>query len=111
MCTASLAETMAQSVCSFQPAIAIIPWVKPLASVTAIKKDWLIFVFEGRCNIFFAGSPALLIDLRVGPNDLAVVAVQPLGNSDVSNTLSHFPNNRYNSQNYVYEFGIYERNY
>ena len=30
----------------------------------------------------------MLIDLRVGPNDLAVVAVQPLGNSDASNTLS-----------------------
>ena len=75
MCTASLAETMAQSVCSFQPAIAIIPWVKPSDSFTAIKKDWLIFVFEGRCNIFFAGSHALLIDLRVGSTDLAVVAV------------------------------------
>ena len=34
------------------------------------------------------GFLALLIDLRVGPNDVAVVAVQPLGNSDASNTLS-----------------------
>ena len=60
MCTASLAETMAQSVCSLQPAIAIISWAKPSDSVTAIEKYWLIFVLEGRCNIFFAGSHALL---------------------------------------------------
>ena len=52
----------------------------------------------------------MLIDLRVGPNDLAVIAVQPLGNSDASNTLSFcFLNNRYTSQNYVYEFEIRER--
>ena len=60
MCTASLAETMAQSVCSLQPAIAIILWAKPSDSVKAIEKYWLIFVFEGRCNIFFEGSHALL---------------------------------------------------
>ena len=75
MCTASLAETMAQSVCSFQPAIAIIPWVKPSDSVTAIKKYWLIFVLEGGYIFGGAGSHALLIDFIVGPNDLAVVAV------------------------------------
>ena len=74
MCTASLAETMAQSVCSFQLAISIIPWVKPSDPVTAIKKYWLIFVLEGGV-FFWAGSHALLIDLIVGPNDLAVVAV------------------------------------
>ena len=75
MCTASLAETMAQSVCSFQPAIASIPWVKPSDSVTAIKKKMLIFVLEGGYIFGEAGSHALLIDFIVGPNDLAVVAV------------------------------------
>ena len=45
MCTASLVETMAQSLCSSQPAIAIIPWVKPSKSGATIK-TWFVFVFK-----------------------------------------------------------------
>ena len=75
MCTASLAETMARSVCSFQPAIASIPWVKPSDSVTTFKKYWLIFVLEGGYIFGEAGSHALFIDFLVGLHDLAVVAV------------------------------------
>jgi hypothetical protein len=67
---------MAQSVCSFQPAIAIIPWKKkPSDSVTTFKKYWLIFVLEGGYIFGEAGSHALFIDFIVGLHDLAVVAV------------------------------------
>ena len=75
MCTASLAETMARSVCSLQPAIASILWVKPSDSVTTFKKYWLIYVLEGGYIFGEAGSHALFIDFIVGLHDLAVVAV------------------------------------
>jgi hypothetical protein len=39
---------MAKSVCSFQPAIAIIPWVKPSNSVTTIKTPFSCPLFSVR---------------------------------------------------------------